>query len=638
MTTTPYEPNEFYKINQWGQGYFFADESGDLCVTPEMPAEENNEDFPKFKITRIIDELKSKNIELPVVIRFNDILHSRVSLLNKTFQHHISESGYEGNYSTIYPIKVNQMREVVEEILDAGENFQLGVEAGSKPELLAALAMNENTEHLTILNGYKDKEYLKLAMLGRKLGRNVIVVIEKFSELKNLIKISKEMEVSPKIGIRGKISVRGSGKWSESGGDKAKFGLTISEILGVIDLLKQEEMIECLELFHFHIGSQVTNIQSIKDAIIEGGRIYSQLVKKGIPLKYFDVGGGLGVDYLGTKSAIASSMNYSTQEYVSDIVYGLKQICDTENIPHPHILSESGRAITAHHSCIITKVIGEIDPFFHRFDNFVYKTDHILVKNMRESLEELNPKNFQEIYNDALSIKTDALSAFKLGVLSLEERAKLETLFGRICIRIKEFIENEEDIPESLINFKDDIAKQYLLNFSIFQSLPDAWAIQQVLPIVPIHRLNEKPTENCTLVDITCDSDGKIDNFIENDDTTGSLKLHKLKKGEDYLIGIFMTGAYQDVMGDMHNLFGRLNEVHVYCDDDDPEDFYIEEIIRGNKSETVLSTMQYNANNMAMTIKKKLDNEVKKGNLTPKESVRLTDFYEDCLDGYTYLK
>jgi arginine decarboxylase len=634
MTNKTYEPNDFYQINRWSKGYFEADANGDLCVLPEQ-----NSDGARIAIKNVLQEMRVKNIELPAVIRFHDILHSRVKDINQSFITHINEYEYQGSYSTIYPIKVNQMREVVEEILEAGEEFKLGLEAGSKPELLAVLAMNENLDCLTILNGYKDEEYLKLAMLGRKLSRQMIVVVEKFSELPKLIKVSKEMNVRPLIGIRGKISVKGSGKWSDSGGDKAKFGLTISEILGVIEILEEENMLDCLELFHFHIGSQVTQIQSVKDAVAEGARIYSLLVKKGISLKYFDVGGGLGVDYEGSKStSSSSSMNYSTDEYVSDVVYGLKQICDTEGVPHPNILSESGRAITAHHSCIITNVIGEIDPFRHRFDNTVYKTDHILVKNMRESLEEITPENFQEIYNDAVAIKTDALSGFKLGVLSLEERAKIETLFGKICTRIKEFVNKAEDIPEDLLGFKDDIAKQYLCNFSIFQSLPDVWAIQQILPIVPIHRLNEKPTEDCTLVDITCDSDGKIDNFIENDGTSGSLKLHKLKKDEDYYIGFFLTGAYQDVMGDMHNLFGRLNEVHVYCDDDDPEDFYIEEIIKGSTGSKVLGTMQYNDTHMAMTIKKKLDREVKSGRLQPKESVRLTDFYEDCLSSYTYLK
>lgn len=634
MSNNDFDPNEFYQIAKWGQGYFEADNQGNLCVLPERDSSK-----ARINISNVLTAMKEKDIQLPAVIRFNDILHSRVQEINESFIKYIKEAEYNGYYSTIYPIKVNQMREVVEEIQDAGEKYRLGLEAGSKPELLAVLAMNDNPDCLTILNGYKDEEYLRLAMLGRKLGRKMIVVVEKFSELIKLIRISREMEVKPLIGIRGKISVRGSGKWSESGGDKAKFGLTVSEILGVIDLLKEEDLLDCLQLFHFHIGSQVTNIQNIKDAIIEGGRIYALLVKKGVPLQYFDVGGGLGVDYEGNKSInSASSMNYSTEEYVSDIVYGLKQTCDTEEVPHPNILSESGRAITAHHSCIITEVIGEIDPFYHRFDNFVYKTDHILVKNMRESLEEINPDNFQEIYNDALSIKTDALSAFKLGVLSLEERAKLETLFGRICRRIKEFIDAAEHVPDDLLNFKDDIAKQYLCNLSIFQSLPDVWAIKQVVPILPIHRLNERPTETCILVDITCDSDGKIDNFIENDETTGSLKLHKLKKDEHYYLGFFLTGAYQDVMGDMHNLFGRVNEVHVYCDDDDPEDFYIEEIIKGSSGKAVLGTMQYNDAHMAMTMKKKLDQEVKKGNLLPKESVRLTDFYEDCLDSYTYLK
>ena len=627
-----FDANEFYRIHKWGQGYFAVNEKGHLSVLPDK-----DESRAKIDLLEVIEEMKRQKIGLPSVIRFHDILHSRVKEINEAFRKTIREAEFQGKYVGVYPIKVNQMREVVEEVIEAGKPYDLGLEAGSKPELLSVLALNDHPDALTILNGYKDQEYMRLAMLGRKLGLKVIVVIEKFSELASLMKVSKEVGVDPLIGIRVKISSRGGGKWSDSGGDQAKFGLTVAEVLGVVEKLKEDSKIDCLKLLHFHIGSQVTTIQSIKEAVDESARIYAQLYRRGIPLDFFDVGGGLGVDYDGLKGNSESSMNYTTEEYVSDVVYGLAQICDVEGVPHPHLISESGRALTAHHSCIVTNVIGEIDPFRHRFDHYVYKEDHILVKNMRDSLEELNQENFQEIYNDSLSIKDDAISAFKLGVLSLEERAKVETFFGRICTRILEFLEGIEVIPEDFKSFKDKMAKQYLCNFSVFQSLPDVWAINQVIPVVPISRLHERPTEICSLVDITCDSDGKIDTFIENDHSSGSLKLHKLKKGEEYYLGFFLTGAYQDVMGDMHNLFGRLNEVHVYYDEKDPEDFYIEEFIRGSSSKEVLSTMQYNADHLSSLIKRKFDRQVKAGRIPPKEGVRFSEFYKSCLFRYTYL-
>ncbi|MGB0452377.1 MAG: biosynthetic arginine decarboxylase [Bacteriovoracaceae bacterium] len=634
MDKTSYNPEDFYQIPKWGHGHFKVNEKGNLCVLPER-----REDGPRIDITEVIAEIEKQKIALPAVIRFNDILHSRVKEINLGFTNTIKEAEYEGKYRGVYPIKVNQMREVVEEILDAGADYNLGIEAGSKPELIAALALNENPEALTILNGYKDDQYLTLAMMGRKLGRKVLVVIEKFSEIQALLRISKEMKVRPLIGIRAKISVRGAGKWSESGGEKAKFGLSVSEILKALEILEEEQYLDCVKLLHFHIGSQVTTIQSFKDAVTESARIYAKLYQKGVPLEYFDVGGGLGVDYVGSKtSSVEYSMNYTTDEYINDVVYGLKQICDMEKVPHPTIVSESGRALTAHHSCIVTKVMGEIDPYFHESENFVYKDDHILVKNMRESLEDLSQDTFQEVYNDALAIKEDAISAFKLGVLSLEERAKIETMFGKVSKRISQILDSIESVPEDMQYYKDSIAKQYLCNFSVFQSLPDVWAINQVIPIVPISRLNEFPTERCTLVDITCDSDGKIDRFIENDESEGSLRLHKLKKDKPYHIGFFLTGAYQDVMGDMHNLFGRLNEVHVYCDDDDPDDFYIEEFIKGNTCKNVLKTMQYNADHLATILKKKFDKSIKQGKISPKEGVRLTDTYEEVLYDYTYLR
>lgn len=627
------DADEVYHISRWGDGYFDINDQGHLCVLPNRDS-----NGPRIDIHEVIEEMKAQNIPLPIVIRFHDILRSQVKVINETFRDVIKEAGYNGNYNGVYPIKVNQMREVVEEIVDAGAPYNYGLEAGSKPELLSVLAYNDNADALTVLNGYKDEEYLRLALLGNKIGRKVIVVIEKFSELHKILKLSREMNVEPMIGLRAKMSVKGSGKWSDSGGEKAKFGLTISEILIAVQILKDEGFLNSLKLFHFHIGSQVTDIRTIKEVIREGGRIYTKLRKLGCDIEYFDCGGGLGVDYDGSQSTNDSSANYKLSDYASDIVYILKDICDEENVLHPNIVSESGRAITARHSCVITNVIDKIETSFTDYPIDAVKGEHSLVKNMRELFESLTQKNAQEVYNDSLDLKHECLNAFRLGILKLEERAKIETMFWKITKKISLLIKDMEFLPDNLYDIEQSVAPQYLCNFSIFQSAPDLWAIGQLLPILPITKLNVRPENLGTLVDITCDSDGKINKFIDINETKNLLPLHEITPNEDYYIGLFMTGAYQDVMGDLHNLFGRLNEVHVFCDDEDPTDFYIEEVIHGNTSQSVLRAMQYNPEAMAYTMKKNIDKQIAGGKISPREGVRLVDFYEQCLKSYTYLK
>lgn len=628
------DANDIYQISRWGEGYFSVSEKGDLCVNPTRM-----ENGPVINMMEVLEEMKNKNIAFPAVIRFHDILRSQVANLNKTFRALIEEAKFTGSYFGVYPIKVNQMREVVEEIVDAGAPFNYGLEAGSKPELLAALAMNTNQNSLTVVNGYKDRDLLRLALLGNQLGRKVVVVVEKYSELLDLMEISQEAGVEPLIGLRAKIATKSSGKWASSGGDYAKFGLTITEILQAVKYLKSINKEHCLKLFHFHIGSQIPDIKTIKDSINEGARIYAKLYKEGAKLEFFDVGGGVGVNYDGTRSNSPSSINYTTRDYVADVVYILKQVCDLEDVPHPNIVSESGRAITAHHSCVITNVFGslQIGASSENFNTDKVVNENILVSNMRELSNDLTEKNYQDVYNDATKLKEESISAFKFGILSLDERAKLETLFWRICIRIVEFASLDEYAPDEIMLLKNQMAHQYMCNLSIFQSAPDTWAIGQILPVLPIHKLNEKPTELCTLVDITCDSDGKLDTFLSADGPSNTVPLHKLT-GDDYYIGLFMTGAYQDIMGDNHNCFGRLNEVHIFCDDDDPTDFYIEEVIYGNKASTVLSSLQYNPETMAQTMKANIDTQVKRGKIRPREGVTLTDFYEGCLKSYTYLK
>ena len=551
----------------------------------------------------------------------------------------MKESEYKGEYMGVYPIKVNQMREVVEEIVDAGSPFNYGLEAGSKAELLTVMALNTNTESLTILNGYKDEEFMRLALLSRKLGRKTIVVIEKFSELILLVKTAKELDIKPLVGIRSKMTVKGRGKWESSGGDRAKFGLTISEMINAARYLEEHGMADCLKLLHFHIGSQLTDIRAVKESITEGAMIYSELHRMGFKLEYVDVGGGLGIDYDGSRSTNDSSRNYSMQEYVADIVYGMKQVCDLEKVPHPILVSESGRAITAHHSCVVTQVVGEIKAHGPGIATQVEDGQHVLVADMRELTEIIDQQNnLQEIFNDASQFKEQALNAFKLRVISLEELAKIETLYWLIMEKVQLRLKSAEFVPEEMQELDFALSSQYLCNFSVFQSAADTWAIDQILPVVPLTRMNEKPTINCSLVDITCDSDGKLDQFISEHGISTIVPMHNLKPDEDYYLGLFLTGAYQDVMGDMHNLFGRLNEVHIFSHDDDPKDFYIEEVVNGSSVEDVLSIMQYHPSSMAKSVKKVIDGHVAQGQMKPREGVKWTDFYEDCLKGYTYLK
>lgn len=628
------EAEKLYGVSSWGGGYFEIGENGNVQVTP-VPTDKSI----RIDFQALIDEIREEGVQFPVVVRFHDVLRSQVENLNTIFRNTITEAEYQGQYQGVYPIKVNQMREVVEEIVDAGAPFNYGLEAGSKAELITALALNNNEDSLTVLNGYKDDEFMRLALLGRKLGRKMVVVIEKYSELLLLVKVAKELGVDPIIGVRAKMTVKGRGKWEGSGGERAKFGLTISEIIKTARYLEDNDMGHCFKLLHFHIGSQLTDIRAVKEAISEGARIYADLHKMGFKLEYVDVGGGLGIDYDGSSSTNESSRNYDMQEYIADVVYGMKEVCDLEQVPHPNLVSESGRAITAHHSCVITEIVGEIRSNSAEIDTTQVDGEHVFLKNIRELENDFDQQtSMQEVFNDASQYKEQALDAFKLRVVTLEELAKIETIYWRIMLRLREWYANEEYVPEELQELDYSLSSQYLANFSVFQSAADTWAIDQLLPVVPLTRMNEKPSVNCTLVDITCDSDGKIDQFTVGREITDVLPMHPLKSGEHYHVGLFLTGAYQDVMGDMHNLFGRLNEVHIYSHDDDPQDFYIEEVVKGSSVQDVLNIMQYNPRAMAYDVKKLIDKQVSNGSIQPREGVRWTDFYEDCLNGYTYLK
>ena len=628
------DAEELYRVKRWGAGYFEIGENGNLKITPSQ----NNESL-RIDFKSVIDEIRAEGIQFPVVVRFHDILRAQVAKLNQVFRDTISNAEYQGHYMGVYPVKVNQMREVVEEVVDAGEPFQFGLEAGSKAELLTVLAYNTNPGALTILNGYKDEEFMRLAFMGLLMGRRIIIVVEKFSELYTIAKLAKELKITPEIGLRAKMSVRGRGKWAGSAGDRAKFGLSTSELVSAVRYLKNEGLDDRLKLLHFHIGSQLTDIRAIKDAVTEGARIYAELRHLGANLEFVDVGGGLGIDYDGSASTNESSRNYSIKEYVGDIVYGMQEICDAEGVPHPNLVSESGRALTAHHSCVVTEIVSEIKPTGSQSVLACDPNEHFIVSNIRDLSENLDRyPNSQEIYNDAGDWKEQALNAFKLGVLNLEQLATVETLYWQIMQVIQQRMKQEEFIPEELKELEVQMASQYLGNFSVFQSAADTWAIDQILPVVPITRMNEEPTVTCSIADITCDSDGKIDNFIGEDGVAPTIKMHELKPDEHYYIGLFLTGAYQDVMGDMHNLFGRLNEVHIFSYDDDPEDFYIEEIVRGSSVEHVLNIMQYHPKTMAQDVKRVIDKKISDGELKPRDGVKWIDFYEACLEGYTYLK
>jgi len=621
---------KLYNIENWGNQYFNINSAGNIQVHPRQGHGAG------VDIMRVIEEIKQRNLKMPVLIRFQDIIRHRVISLNEAFKKAIKEAEYQGHYQGVYPIKVNQMREVVEEILDAGEPYNFGLEAGSKPELAAVTAMDTNPDALIICNGYKDYDFIKTALMGLKLGKKVVIVVEKLSELHQILKVSKELKVKPIIGFRCKLYSRGSGKWESSGGENAKFGLTTPEILYSIDLLKKEGLEDCFKLLHFHIGSQVTHIRTINDAVREAARIYSKLTKMGLEIDFLDVGGGLGVDYDGSRTNFESSINYSLSEYVDAVVYGIKEICQAEKVKEPHIVSESGRALVAHHSVLIVDVFGKIKVGSTPFDMKESKEEADVVKEIRYIYENLSNKNLLEHFHDALQRKEEAITMFNLGILSLEDRAKVEHIFWQICKNINKNLKNLKYVPEELLGLNRHLADQYLCNFSVFQSMLDHWAIRHLFPIIPISRLNEKPSCEATLADITCDSDGKIDQFVDLKDIKDTLSLHELND-DPYYLGFFLMGAYQDIMGDLHNLFGRVNEVHVFIDETEPEGYYIEEVIKGNTTSDVLSLIQYSSQYLQKKVKEKLEKRVREGLIRPKEGVDIQNFYENLLNGYTYV-
>ncbi len=625
-----------YHIPRWGAGYFDINDEGHVIVKPLQEA------GAAVDITDVIEEAKGRGLKFPLLIRFQDILRHRVEAINRAFQNSIREFKYRGKFRGVFPIKVNQLREVVEEILDAGKPYEFGLEVGSKPELFAGLAMQNHPGCLVICNGYKDAEFIRMALIGIKLGTKVIMVVEKLEELLHIITISKQVGVEPLIGIRARLLSKGAGKWAESGGENAKFGLSTVELIAATEMLKAENLGHRLKLLHFHIGSQVPDILTVKKAVQEATRFYAKLYKMGFAIEFMDVGGGLGVDYDGSRSAFDSSTNYSLQEYTNDIVYYLGDVCDAEQVPHPNVISESGRAIVAHHSVLIVEVFGAIKKI--RSDvRFEYgDDDHALVKKLCAIRENLSRLNKLEAFHDAQERRDDAQQLFTLGHLDLPDKAKIEHLYWEISAAVVDSFKDQSYVPEEIRKLEDSLADQYLCNFSVFQSLLDHWAFGQLFPIMPVARLNERPTREATLVDITCDSDGEVNQFINLGNVRDTLSLHELPSNgigsvEPYRLGFFMMGAYQDIMGDLHNLFGRVNEVHVFLEPDEATGYYIEEIIEGNTIMHSLAAVQYDENELKRQMKAQVDEAIKSDRLKPNEAMRLLDDYERGLKGYTYL-
>jgi arginine decarboxylase len=624
-----------YNINRWGAKYFDINEAGHVVATPLREA------GATVDLTDVVEECKGRSLKFPVLIRFQDILRHRVEAINQAFAASIAEFNYQNKYCGVFPIKVNQLREVVEEILDAGKPFQFGLEVGSKPELFAGLALQSQAGSLMICNGYKDNTFIRMALTGIKLGKRVVMVVEKLEELKQIIAVSRQMGVEPMIGIRIRLVSKGAGKWAESGGEDAKFGLNTVELLSAVEILRQEKMEHCFKLVHFHIGSQVPDILTIKKAVQEAARFYAKLYKMGFAIEMLDVGGGLGVDYDGSRSAFDSSTNYTLQEYTNDIVFYIGEVCNQEKAPHPQIVSESGRAIVAHHSVLIVEVFGAIEKIRPDGKLTYGENEHALVRDLLDIRKNLPALNKLEAYHDASERREEAHNMFTLGILDLQDKAKVESLYWEIAQSAVQSFRDQPYAPEEIRKLEERLGDQYLCNFSVFQSLLDHWALGQLFPIMPISRLNERPTREATLVDITCDSDGEVKKFIDLFDVRDTLPVHALRGNgngpEPYYIGFFLMGAYQDIMGDLHNLFGRVNELHVFLDPDEPTGYYVEEVIEGSTVVQTLTSVQYDENELKRQMKAQIDDAIKSDRLKPSEGMRLLDDYERGLKDYTYL-
>ncbi|MBX7169371.1 MAG: biosynthetic arginine decarboxylase [Pyrinomonadaceae bacterium] len=635
MSATIEQTIETYGIENWGAGYFGVNRKGNLIVR----ASEN--DSKNADVKEIIEDLKKRGIHAPVLLRFPQLLVGQIRKLHKAFKNSIKEFDYKGNHMCVYPMKVNQNRAVVEEYLKEGSRYDFGLEAGSKAELYAALAMDQADDSLLVLNGFKDEEFIRLAFAGAMAGKNVVIVIEKLSELENTIKIAEEVHsINPKIkipmvGVRVKLYSKGSGKWEKSGGEAAKFGLTTTEILEVIKRLNETGRADMLRLLHFHIGSQLTDIKRIKNAMKEAARVYSKIRKLGMPIEFLDVGGGMAVDYDGSKTSFESSANYNAQEFANDVIYVIKTVCDDENVQHPNIIQESGRFLSAYHAILVANIQDEIETVVedHSTPITVDENDPQVVKELFDLRENINGKNYQEYYHDALENRDELFTMFNLGLISLEDRAKGEVLFWDICEGADQFAQQKKYVSEEFDDLRRLLCAKYLANFSVFRSMPDNWALEQLFPIVPIHKLNKKPTEYATLCDITCDSDGIVDKFVDLHDVKPVLELHKLD-GEPYYLAMMLVGAYQECMGNNHNLFGLPHEAHIHIDEDG---YIIKKVIHGSNLGDSLAQARYDNGQLHDNFRRIVMQRIKDGEVSPKEGNELIEFYEKKVGAYTYL-
>ncbi|PYQ20434.1 MAG: arginine decarboxylase [Acidobacteria bacterium] len=618
---------ELYNVNGWGRDFFTINDAGHVEVTPSGPGS------TRIDLRELVEDLRSRGLNLPLLIRFSDILRTRVEQLCGSFQQAIAENDYKGAYRGVYPIKVNQQRHVVEELIEYGRPFNLGLEAGSKPELLVALALQDNPEALILCNGYKDKAYIETALLAQKLGRKVVITMDRMAEIDTILAAARELDIRPVIGVRARLVTKGAGKWVESTGDRSKFGLTTTEMVATVERLRAEGMLDCLQLLHFHIGSQITAIRAIKDALREASRIYVELHALGANMKLLDCGGGLGVDYDGSQTNFHSSVNYTLQEYAADVVSQVAEACNLKGVPHPDIITESGRALVAHHSVLVFNVLGTNEMLLGQIPETLSKDEALVIRQLYEAYQGVSRKNFQEAYHDALQLKEEAITAFNLGFLDLKARARVEQLFYAICEKILKIVRDLPYVPDELEGLEKQLSDTYYCNFSLFQSLPDHWAVRQLFPTMPIDRLNRPPSRRAVLADLTCDSDGKIDQFIDLRDVKNFLELHPVN-GEPYYIATFLVGAYQEILGDLHNLFGDTDAVHVKLDGDD---YRVEHVVEGDSVAEVLSYVQYSKDDLMSRVRRAVEMALRDKRITPAESGRLMRRYEEGLEGYTYL-
>jgi arginine decarboxylase len=630
MSWSVQNSSDMYGINNWGAGYFRINDLGHVEISPNKGAQ-------GLDLFKLMCDLRERGLRPPILVRIPNLVESRVSLISNCFRNAIKDNGYNGQYAGVYPIKVNQQRHLLEEIVDFGRDYNLGLECGSKPELLIALAFLETESAVIVCNGFKDEEYIETALLSQKLGKNTFIVVDRLAELPMIIAASKKLNIRAKIGFRAKLNSQGSGRWVDSSGARSKFGLTPSEIVYGVELLKREDMLDSLELFHFHIGSQVPSIQAIKSSIKEACRFFTELYALGASPKYIDVGGGLGVDYDGSGKS-DSSTNYSEQEYANDVVAILQAICDERNVPHPNIISESGRALVAHSSLLVFDVLGMNEVQKPNLSFGIDKKDSLLVKDLYYIYENINEKNINEYYNDLIEKKNDTLQLFSFGGLSLDQRAKAEDLFWAISTKMTKVAKNLPDAEDIYIALEKELSDTYFCNFSVFQSLPDSWAVDQVFPVMPIHRLEEKPDRRATLVDLTCDSDGKIDLFIDSASgiQKSFLEVHDLKPNEPYYLGAFLTGAYQEILGDLHNLFGDTDTVHITVNEDGR--YTVDHVVQGDSVTEVLSYLDYSRAEMVEKMRKATELSILKGTINHSEARLLIKNYEEGLSGYTYLE